>query len=156
MANPEHVALVREGARALAEWRREYPEVVLDLRWANLGEANFGGATLKGCSIYGITAWELDLETADQSELVISPPDEPTVTVDSACAGARGLPAGERGIGLRQNGGGDCHDKDAESTGGGVKYRRTPPSARRIVSAVNDFNLDRYGLALDAVEDSLR
>ena len=32
MANPEHVKVVRQGAAAIAEWRRQNPEASLDLR----------------------------------------------------------------------------------------------------------------------------
>jgi hypothetical protein len=40
------------------------------------------GATLTGCRIYGISAWDLKLEGADQKNLIISPEGENTITVD--------------------------------------------------------------------------
>ncbi len=40
------------------------------------------GADLSECSIYGISAWDVQLDGANQSDLVISPPSQPTVTVD--------------------------------------------------------------------------
>jgi hypothetical protein len=39
--------------------------------------------TLKDCSIYGISAWDVQLEGAKQDSLVITPPYEPTITVDN-------------------------------------------------------------------------
>src|SRR5262249_45038979 len=36
-----------------------------------------------GCRIYGVSAWGLKLERAKQQNLVITPEDEPTVTVDN-------------------------------------------------------------------------
>lgn len=59
-----------------------------DLRGANLRnaiivEANLEGANLTGCSVYGISAWRLNLKDAEQKDLVITRPDEPTITVDN-------------------------------------------------------------------------
>jgi uncharacterized protein YjbI with pentapeptide repeats len=64
-----------------------------DLTGANLSGANlnqtvlvgtnFSKATLSGCSIYGIAAWNLNLEGAIQSNLIITPPHEPVITVDN-------------------------------------------------------------------------
>ena len=53
-----------------------------DLNHATLVETNLTSATLTGCKIYGISAWNLKLEGAEQSNLVITPDDEPTVMVD--------------------------------------------------------------------------
>jgi uncharacterized protein YjbI with pentapeptide repeats len=53
------------------------------LAGASLLEANLSGATLSGCNIYGISAWNVKLERAQQSNLVITRHDEPAVTVDS-------------------------------------------------------------------------
>jgi hypothetical protein len=59
-----------------------------DLRGANLYgttlvDTNLTGADLTGCYIYGVSAWHLTLERAKQQNLVITPEDEPTVTVDN-------------------------------------------------------------------------
>jgi uncharacterized protein YjbI with pentapeptide repeats len=59
-----------------------------DLRGANLTrarlvETNFEGANLTGCTVYGISAWRLNLAGAQQSDLVITPADEPRITVDN-------------------------------------------------------------------------
>ncbi len=54
-----------------------------DLRNTQLARAKFAGAKLIGCKVYGISAWELELEGAEQSDLIITPSDEPTVTVDN-------------------------------------------------------------------------
>jgi uncharacterized protein YjbI with pentapeptide repeats len=40
-------------------------------------------ANLSNCSVYGIAAWNLNLEGAIQSNLVITPPSEPIITVDN-------------------------------------------------------------------------
>jgi hypothetical protein len=67
------------------------------LRGAKLNEADLSGANLyaaslvdtdltdadlTSCRIYGVSAWRLKLERAKQQNLVITPPEEPTVTVD--------------------------------------------------------------------------
>jgi uncharacterized protein YjbI with pentapeptide repeats len=59
-----------------------------DLRSANLTrarlvETNFEGANLTGCTIYGISAWQVNLAGAQQLDLVITQPDEPMITVDN-------------------------------------------------------------------------
>jgi hypothetical protein len=47
MADPEHVALVKQGAEAIRQWREENPGVRLDLAGADLDEAYLGGAILR-------------------------------------------------------------------------------------------------------------
>jgi hypothetical protein len=49
---------------------------------ASLVETILVGADLTGCSIYGAAVWKVVLGDTKQSNLIISPPDEPTVTVD--------------------------------------------------------------------------
>jgi hypothetical protein len=63
-----------------------------DLRKANLSGANLGvsslvkadlsGADLNGCRIYGVSAWDLKLEETKQQNLIITPENEPEITVD--------------------------------------------------------------------------
>jgi hypothetical protein len=64
-----------------------------NLSGANLSDANLSGASLlrtnlRGsrltrCSIYGISVWSVQLEGAEQDNLIITPEDEPTITVDN-------------------------------------------------------------------------
>ena len=69
-----------------------------DLRRANLSEGtlteadlsqtlllgtNLTKANLTGCWVYGLSAWDVQLEGAIQSNLVITPRDAPVVTVDN-------------------------------------------------------------------------
>jgi hypothetical protein len=64
-----------------------------DLRRANLTDANLRsalltntdltGADLTGCRIWGVSAWDLKLEGAKQQNLVITPINEPEITVDN-------------------------------------------------------------------------
>jgi len=57
-----------------------------DLSWANLSRADFSGADLTGCHIYATSAWDVKLEGAIQSNLIIRNPDEldePAITVDN-------------------------------------------------------------------------
>ncbi len=58
-----------------------------DLSFANLGGAvlvhtNLTRANLTQCTIYGISVWDVQLEGAKQNNLIITPHDEPTITVD--------------------------------------------------------------------------
>lgn len=54
-----------------------------NLKWANLSEADLSGADLRGCSIYAISAWNVELKETNQSGLIITRSDEPTITVDN-------------------------------------------------------------------------
>jgi uncharacterized protein YjbI with pentapeptide repeats len=53
-----------------------------DFSDAMLNRSKFRKADLTGARIYGISAWDLDLEGAVQRDLVITPREESTVTVD--------------------------------------------------------------------------
>jgi hypothetical protein len=52
------------------------------LERALLVETNLRRANLAGCRIYGISTWGVHLEEAHQTNLVITPADEATITVD--------------------------------------------------------------------------
>jgi uncharacterized protein YjbI with pentapeptide repeats len=54
-----------------------------DLSEAILVRTDFMGADLTGCRIYGVSAWNLKLEGAKQQNLVITPDNEPAITVDN-------------------------------------------------------------------------
>lgn len=54
-----------------------------ELNYAILVETNLKDANLTGCSIYGISAWDVHLAGAIQANLVITLPNEPTITVDN-------------------------------------------------------------------------
>ena len=54
-----------------------------NLSRATLVETNFVEATLTNCRIYGISAWNVELEEAEQDSLVITREGEPTITVDN-------------------------------------------------------------------------
>jgi uncharacterized protein YjbI with pentapeptide repeats len=63
-----------------------------NLREADLREANLAGtlvietdltsARLNGCSVYGASVWKANLDGAKQSNLIVTPEGEPTITVD--------------------------------------------------------------------------
>jgi Pentapeptide repeats (8 copies) len=54
-----------------------------DLDTAQLVNSDLTGADLTGCRIYGVSAWGLKLEGAKQQNLVITPENEPAITVDN-------------------------------------------------------------------------
>jgi hypothetical protein len=102
VANPEHLKLLREGVEGWNAWRTN--DLIPDLREADLSGANLSGANLNGanlfraalvetnladavltgCRIYGISAWNVQVNTGTkQQDLIITVPDEPEVTVDN-------------------------------------------------------------------------
>jgi uncharacterized protein YjbI with pentapeptide repeats len=56
-----------------------------DLRRTHLARTVFKGADLSGCKVYGIAAWDLQLDDAIQSDLIITDEGEtvPSITVDN-------------------------------------------------------------------------
>ncbi|MBI4797335.1 MAG: toll/interleukin-1 receptor domain-containing protein [Desulfarculus sp.] len=85
MANPEHLAILRQGVEAWNKWRVENPEVrprlvdadlqeadlrranlaEADLRWANLSQANLRWAYLPGVDLRGVTLVKANFSDAD-------------------------------------------------------------------------------------------
>jgi uncharacterized protein YjbI with pentapeptide repeats len=53
-----------------------------NLNYARLVETDLRGAWLPGCTVYGVAAWNLRLDSAVQSNLIVTSGPEPTVTVD--------------------------------------------------------------------------
>jgi hypothetical protein len=108
-ANPEHLAkLLKEGVESWGQWRKQNSEVLPDLSGAHLSGAdlsranlsaadlsrailsratlvdtNLEGANLTDCSVYGVSAWNVRLEGAVQSSLVITPWGESPIQVDN-------------------------------------------------------------------------
>ena len=54
-----------------------------DLAHATLVKTNLEGANLTACSVYGISAWNVRLDGAIQSNLVITPADESAIQLDN-------------------------------------------------------------------------
>jgi len=53
------------------------------LEGAQFLKTNLEGANLEGASIYGISAWDLELSGTRQTNLIITRPGEPIITVDN-------------------------------------------------------------------------
>jgi len=53
-----------------------------NLTWSILSEADLGEANIAGCSVYAISAWNINVKQTTQTGLIITQPDEPTITVD--------------------------------------------------------------------------
>jgi uncharacterized protein YjbI with pentapeptide repeats len=53
------------------------------LSLANLVQTNFERANLTGCGVYGVSAWDVRLEGATQSNLIITPDHVPLIQVDN-------------------------------------------------------------------------
>lgn len=45
-------------------------------------EGNRWQLQLGVCRVYGVAAWDVDLDGAQDAELIISPADQPTITFD--------------------------------------------------------------------------
>jgi hypothetical protein len=54
-----------------------------DLSRSTLVETDLTIANLTDCKIYGISAWNIQIEGAKQDSLIITPEDEPTIKVDN-------------------------------------------------------------------------
>ena len=60
MANPEHLAKLKEGVEAWNKWRKDNPEIKRDLT-----EADFGYASLTGAGLKRTNLRRADLEGAN-------------------------------------------------------------------------------------------
>ncbi len=54
-----------------------------DLSGARLVRTDFQWATLRDCNVYGISAWQVKLTNANQSNLIITSESEPAIQVDN-------------------------------------------------------------------------
>lgn len=54
-----------------------------NLEGASLVETNLVGAKLTGSRVYGASVWKPNLDGAEQRDLIITPTDEPALTVDN-------------------------------------------------------------------------
>jgi hypothetical protein len=54
-----------------------------DLRRSSFVDTNLSHTNLTQCSVYGISVWNVQTEGAIQDDLVITPRDEPMITVDN-------------------------------------------------------------------------
>jgi len=68
MANPEHLAKLKEGAESWNQWRKENPELRPDLREADLDGADLEGAKLMGADLTGAHLSNAKLMGADLNE----------------------------------------------------------------------------------------
>jgi uncharacterized protein YjbI with pentapeptide repeats len=64
MANEEHLAILKNGAGAWDEWRKQNPDVEPDLRRANLKKANLNRANLNGVYLVSANLEEATLNGA--------------------------------------------------------------------------------------------
>lgn len=67
MANPEHVAIVKQGAAGIEAWRKLNPLGQLDLSGANLRMAQLPGADLRGADLSGVDLYAATLSGANLS-----------------------------------------------------------------------------------------
>ncbi|MGD0600161.1 MAG: pentapeptide repeat-containing protein [Terriglobales bacterium] len=65
MANPEHLAKLKQGVKRWSEWRKQNPGVQPDLSGADLSKAKLIEADLNGANLCGARLSEATLEWAD-------------------------------------------------------------------------------------------
>ncbi|RME19735.1 MAG: pentapeptide repeat-containing protein [Deltaproteobacteria bacterium] len=68
MANPEHIAILKQGVTAWNQWREDNPDVRPDLSEAYLMGADMKGFNLAGASLYYARLDGADLAGADLTE----------------------------------------------------------------------------------------
>jgi len=52
MANKEHVKILKQGVKAWNKWRKENPNIIPDLKQADLSKANLSGVNLEWSNLY--------------------------------------------------------------------------------------------------------
>lgn len=88
MPNRHHLSLLKQGINVWNEWRKQHPKIEPNLSGANLSSSiliktDLGKATLVDCRVYGIAAWDINLDNTRQLNLVITTEGQPTITVDN-------------------------------------------------------------------------
>ncbi|HKP54441.1 MAG TPA: toll/interleukin-1 receptor domain-containing protein [Chloroflexia bacterium] len=68
MANPEHLAIIRQGVEVWNEWREHNPDKTPDLKKANLNWANLDNANLIGANLSDAKLLRADLSLVDLSD----------------------------------------------------------------------------------------
>ena len=68
MANPEHLAILKEGVKAWNRWRKKNPSVMPDLSFADLSSADLSSADLGGARLSNANLSRADLRKADLYE----------------------------------------------------------------------------------------
>ncbi len=65
MANPEHLAKLKEGVEAWNKWRKDNPKIKRDLTEIDLRKADLGYASLTGAGLERANLTEANLEGAN-------------------------------------------------------------------------------------------
>jgi hypothetical protein len=65
MANPEHLALLKQGVPWWNQWRRDHPYIVVDLVGANLARVNLTGINLADAALSNASFFAANLTGAD-------------------------------------------------------------------------------------------
>lgn len=68
MANPEHLAKLKEGVEAWNQWRKENPEILPDLLGVDLSDAHLSRINLSEADLRGTDFSRVDLSAADLSD----------------------------------------------------------------------------------------
>ena len=75
MANAEHLKIIKSGLKAWYEWREINPEVIVDLRYAELFDIDLGGVKLLGANLRGANLRNADLRRTDFSRTTFAEAD---------------------------------------------------------------------------------
>lgn len=90
MADEQLTEIVREGRRALAKWRRDNPDVVLDLVEADLSGCDLAGSNLRRGNLLGANLSQARLVGANLSETDLTRANLSGADLSRAdCSGAR-------------------------------------------------------------------
>ena len=65
MANQEHLDILKQGVEVWNEWRKEHPDIHVDLTGADFSLANLSGANLSNADFKGATLWDTNLSRSN-------------------------------------------------------------------------------------------
>ena len=68
MANPKHLAKIKQGVKVWNKWREEHPDALPDLSGTHLSETELKGAALWGANLERVDLVGSNLETANLGE----------------------------------------------------------------------------------------
>ena len=93
--NQEHLALIKQGADAISEWRTANPSVQLDLRSADLSAANLSAADLSAANLSAANLSAANLSAANLSAANLSAANLSAANLSAANLSAANLSAAD-------------------------------------------------------------
>ncbi|MAU12654.1 MAG: hypothetical protein CL607_22725 [Anaerolineaceae bacterium] len=75
MANPEHLAILKQGVEVWNQWRQDNPSIRPDLSGASLAKTDLNNGNFRSTNLWSASLWDANFFEADLSEADLSEAD---------------------------------------------------------------------------------